>query len=71
MIADISCSHVEAFINKIETRSLTTGIVGLGYVGLPLANLITSQGFKVLGLDVDRSNATRLVRTQREKIVLA
>jgi len=62
MITEISCSHLEAFISKVETRSLTTGIVGLGYVGLPLANLLTSQGFKVLGLDVDRSKTDKLMR---------
>ncbi len=62
MITDISCSHLEEFISGVETRSLTAGIVGLGYVGLPLANLFTGQGFKVLGLDVDRSKTDKLMR---------
>jgi UDP-N-acetyl-D-glucosamine dehydrogenase len=62
MITEISCSQLETFIRKIETRSLTAGVVGLGYVGLPLADLFTSQGFKVLGLDVDQSKTDKLMR---------
>lgn len=61
MIAEASCSHLENFIQKVETRSLRVGIVGLGYVGLPLAQLFTSQGFKVLGLDIDQSKIQKLM----------
>jgi UDP-N-acetyl-D-glucosamine dehydrogenase len=38
---------------KILARQAKVGIVGLGYVGLPLARLFLDQGFSVLGLDVD------------------
>jgi UDP-N-acetyl-D-glucosamine dehydrogenase len=62
MIAEVSCSHLDTFIEKVETRSLTAGIVGLGYVGLPLAQLFTSQGFKVLGLDIDQTKTRKLMR---------
>jgi len=34
MIAEVSCTHLDSFLEKIERRSLTAGIVGLGYVGL-------------------------------------
>lgn len=61
MIAKTSYSHLDAFIQKIETQSLTAGIVGLGYVGLPLARLFTSRGFKVLGLDIDESKIRKLM----------
>jgi len=64
MITEISSSHLETFIGKIEPRTLTAGIVGLGYVGLPLAHLFTTQGFKVLGLDVDRAKTDKLMRGQ-------
>jgi UDP-N-acetyl-D-glucosamine dehydrogenase len=37
------------------------GIVGLGYVGLPLAQLFTSQGFKVIGLDIDQTKTGKLM----------
>ena len=62
MIAEVSCSHLEAFEEKVGNRTLTAGIVGLGYVGLPLARLFTSQGFRVLGLDIDRIKTEKLMR---------
>ncbi len=62
MIAEVSCSHLESFIQKVESRSLTAGILGLGYVGLPVAQLITSRGFKVIGLDIDESKTRKLER---------
>jgi UDP-N-acetyl-D-glucosamine dehydrogenase len=39
---------------KISTRSLHVGIVGLGYVGLPLATTFAEAGFHVTGIDVDQ-----------------
>ncbi len=53
MNKEVSSNHLAAFIEKVENRSLTAGIVGLGYVGLPIAQLFTSRGFNVLGLDID------------------
>lgn len=41
--------------NKIETRTATIGVVGLGYVGLPLAVEKAKAGFKVIGFDVQQS----------------
>jgi UDP-N-acetyl-D-glucosamine dehydrogenase len=38
---------------KIEKNAATVGIIGLGYVGLPLARAFWSAGFRVLGFDVD------------------
>ena len=42
-----------AFLQKIDDRSARIGIVGLGYVGLPLALTFSEKGFSVLGFDVD------------------
>ncbi len=39
--------------NKIETRSAKAGVIGLGYVGLPLAIAIARSGFVVTGFDID------------------
>src|SRR3989440_2375748 len=39
---------------KISTRSLHVGIVGLGYVGLPLATTFAEAGYHVTGIDVDQ-----------------
>ena len=39
---------------KIEQRLARVGIIGLGYVGLPLAATIADAGFQVTGIDVDK-----------------
>ena len=38
--------------NRVQSRDLTIGIVGLGYVGLPTALGFHDAGFNVIGLDV-------------------
>ena len=43
----------ETLIVKLNDKSATIGIVGLGYVGLPLLLRFTEVGFKVLGIDID------------------
>ena len=42
-----------ALLKKIESRSARTGVVGLGYVGLPLAVELARAGFRTTGIDVD------------------
>ena len=42
-----------ALLDKIEARKATVAIVGLGYVGLPLAVAIARAGHTVVGLDLD------------------
>lgn len=42
----------EGLLKKIEERSLNVGVVGLGYVGLPLAVEKAKAGFKTIGFDV-------------------
>ena len=44
----------------LERREATVGVVGLGYVGLPLALTFAEAGFPVLGVDVDASKVRRL-----------
>jgi UDP-N-acetyl-D-glucosamine dehydrogenase len=48
-------------IQRIKDRSATIAVVGLGYVGLPLARLFCEQHFKVIGLDVDPDKIDALV----------
>ena len=38
---------------RIENKSAVVGVIGLGYVGLPLLHAFHQAGFKVLGFDVD------------------
>ena len=45
---------------KIETRSARVGIIGLGYVGLPLGLLFSEEKFPVIGFDIDASKVEKL-----------
>lgn len=45
---------------RIPTRTAQTAVVGLGYVGLPLAVEIASAGFPVFGIDVDPARVAAL-----------
>ena len=45
---------------RIESRKALIGIIGMGYVGLPLALLFSSQRFAVTGFDVDKDKVDAL-----------
>src|ERR1700677_3798771 len=45
---------VDSTKNKIQQRQARIGIIGLGYVGLPLALLFSEQKFTVTGFDIDQ-----------------
>lgn len=45
----------ESLLNKIDNREITVGVVGLGYVGLPLAVEKAKAGFKTIGFDVQKA----------------
>ncbi len=47
-------THKEVLAEKISSRKAVAGIVGLGYVGLPLAMEFGRAGFHVLGFDVQQ-----------------
>ncbi|MDH5523679.1 MAG: nucleotide sugar dehydrogenase [Desulfobulbaceae bacterium] len=53
-------SILESLINRFESRQALVGIVGLGYVGLPLMLRFQAVGFRVLGIDIDREKITKL-----------
>jgi UDP-N-acetyl-D-glucosamine dehydrogenase len=48
--------------NKIQQRQARIGIIGLGYVGLPLALLFSEQKFAVTGFDIDRRKVDTLAQ---------
>src|SRR3974390_3239917 len=50
----------EILQEKIRSRSARVGIVGLGYVGLPLAVEFARAGFEVTGIDISQSKADRV-----------
>ena len=47
-------------IKLIENKSARVGVIGLGYVGLPLATEFASKGFTSIGFEVDESKAARI-----------
>lgn len=53
-------SHKEELLRRIESREARVGIVGLGYVGLPLAVEFAEAGFTVVGVDVTEEKVTML-----------
>jgi UDP-N-acetyl-D-glucosamine dehydrogenase len=48
--------------NKIELRQARVAVIGLGYVGLPLALLYTEQKFPVTGFDIDQRKVSTLAQ---------
>ena len=55
-------SLAEQLREKIQLRTARIGVVGLGYVGLPLAEAFTTAGYRVLGFDVDPVKIEKLQR---------
>jgi len=53
-----------SFVQKIKTKKANIGIIGLGYVGLPLAIEFCKAGFRVKGFDVDPEKVAMLSRGQ-------
>ncbi len=50
----------QTILSKIHDRTAVIGLVGLGYVGLPLAVEFGKAGFKVIGVDVDQRKVDAL-----------
>jgi UDP-N-acetyl-D-glucosamine dehydrogenase len=59
-----SSSYLTRLISRFESRSAVVGIVGLGYVGLPLSLRYAEAGFKVIGIDIDAAKVARLNQGQ-------
>lgn len=57
-------SGTHGLAEKIQSKSARVGVIGLGYVGLPLIRAFTSAGFQCLGFDVDQSKVDKLLSGQ-------
>jgi UDP-N-acetyl-D-glucosamine dehydrogenase len=53
---------IQVLLGKISTRSLRVAVIGLGYVGLPLATTFAEAGFRVTGIDIDQQKVDRANR---------
>jgi UDP-N-acetyl-D-glucosamine dehydrogenase len=51
----------QSLLERIRSRRAKVGIIGLGYVGLPLALLFSEEGFPVIGFDIDSRKVRTLV----------
>lgn len=49
---------------KIKTKEAKVGVIGLGYVGLPLIKTFLAKGFKVIGFDIDTKKVEMLNKGQ-------
>ena len=47
---------------KIKDRTAKIGVIGLGYVGLPLAIEFVQAGFNVVGIDIDENKINSINR---------
>ena len=57
---DASAATARALEEKLRTRRARVGIVGLGYVGLPLAVEFARAGFSVTGIDINEDKVKRV-----------
>lgn len=50
----------QSLLKKIDARSASIAIIGLGYVGLPLLKAFAQQGFSLLGIDINKEKIKQL-----------
>jgi UDP-N-acetyl-D-glucosamine dehydrogenase len=60
--AGTATGQYAALAERIARKTARVGIIGLGYVGLPLARAFAAKGFAVLGFDVDPAKVGKLQR---------
>lgn len=51
---------MDGIVEKIKQREARVGIIGLGYVGLPLAREFLNEGFSVVGFDIDKTKVDKI-----------
>jgi UDP-N-acetyl-D-glucosamine dehydrogenase len=57
-------THQTELLEKLRSRKALIGIVGLGYVGLPLCLTYAEVGYRVLGLDIDQTKVDAINQGQ-------
>jgi UDP-N-acetyl-D-glucosamine dehydrogenase len=56
--------YEKSFLDKVASKKAVVAVVGLGYVGLPLALSFAEVGYQVLGLDVDTEKVKKIGRKE-------
>jgi UDP-N-acetyl-D-glucosamine dehydrogenase len=60
--SELTVNDLRNLENKIKDKTAEIGIVGLGYVGLPLALAFAEAGFSVTGIDSDKTRVGKITR---------
>lgn len=76
---EVALPHIaQERLERLKARTARIGVIGLGYVGLPLSLLLSDAGFKVTGFDIDKKKVDDLeagrsyiFRIQQEEIQAA
>ncbi|MFK4927093.1 nucleotide sugar dehydrogenase [Lactococcus garvieae] len=55
-----SCTSKEVIENKIKNKTAMVGVIGLGYVGLPIAMELAKSGINVVGIDISEYKISQL-----------
>ena len=63
-MTEATTDSATALYDSIENKTATVGVIGLGYVGLPLIDAYVTAGFGALGFDVDKSKTDTLNQGQ-------
>ncbi|MEJ8572813.1 nucleotide sugar dehydrogenase [Microbaculum marinum] len=61
-MAAVTTQEGNSIVRRIADRTAVAGVIGLGYVGLPLAVAVGRAGFRTIGFDVDAEKPPRLAR---------
>ena len=59
-MSDLAPGPADVLSARLADRSAAVGVIGLGYVGLPLALATARAGFRTIGFDIDPQKAARL-----------
>ena len=59
---DVSGEAISELLSRLESRTAHVGVIGLGYVGLPVALLFANSGFPTSGFDTDPSKVDTLLK---------
>ena len=59
-----AAQHSADLLSRIKSKQAVVGVIGLGYVGLPLVLTFVEKGFRVIGFDIDTKKSVALMKGQ-------
>ncbi len=63
-MSNLTTDHPETLFHAIDNQTAKVGVIGLGYVGLPLIDAYVQAGYSAIGFDVDQAKADSLNQGQ-------